>query len=62
MGPQGNCKACWDRLAAENGHFQKCPAKRSQHALPLPYGPIPLLVFLPANRGLNLRTIMEVAL
>ena len=26
-----------------------CPAKRSQHALRSPYGPILLLVLLPAN-------------
>ena len=42
-------EACWDRLAGQNSRFQICSAKRSQHALRSPYGPIPPLDLLPAN-------------
>ena len=39
----------WTERPFSKSNLRFCPAKRSQHALRLPYGPIPPVVLLPAN-------------
>ena len=39
----------WTERPFPKSNLRFCSAKRSQHALRSPYGPIPLIVLLPAN-------------
>ena len=39
----------WTERPFSKSNLRFCPAKRSQHALRSPYGPVPLLVLLLAN-------------
>ena len=43
----------WTERAFSKSNLRFCTAKRSQHAVRSPYGPIPLLVLLPANCEIN---------